>query len=142
MGMFDRIFLKCVCPYCGDDSKREIQTKELHNFLHRYQEGDEVDTDKEWITGTAICRSEACELSARARDAQTQGTYSGFGMPWDVSLKVELRRIMGFVKITDIRKFISMIWIHNTEYPEKIYELLRSALKEYSEYSTMMWRKE
>jgi hypothetical protein len=40
MGMFDSIMLMVKCPFCGQLSKMECQTKELECTLARFKKGD------------------------------------------------------------------------------------------------------
>lgn len=143
MGSFDRIYLAIRCPYCGDTDTKEIQTKELHNFMDSYAEGDEVDTDKDQISGLAICRSDPCILSARVRDAKGQGTYSGFGVSWGVVVFIKHHKITNVVKATDIKKNLANFnWIYESSHPEKMLELIEQALEEYSSYAWTKFRED
>lgn len=40
MGMFDSIYMKVKCPFCGIEKVRECQTKDLDNNLERWNVGD------------------------------------------------------------------------------------------------------
>jgi hypothetical protein len=63
MGMFDSIFIKVKCPYCGEEKLRECQTKELDCELKRWDKGDNTDHPEEssviaFVTcGSFICRT-------------------------------------------------------------------------------------
>jgi len=83
MGMFDSIYLTIKCPYCGQKSDIECQTKELNCTLETYWEGENIGTDQfNYLDCIADCQSKEC---VEWRDKNI-GYHSGFGRTFDVRI--------------------------------------------------------
>lgn len=65
MGMFDSIMLNTKCPYCGKETIRECQTKDLSCYLKVYNPGDKVETDQKWLQAITECKSGICSRNER-----------------------------------------------------------------------------
>lgn len=86
MGLFDSIMIDIKCPYCGQTSEMECQTKELKCELNRFHKGDDVDSHKfKFLECIADCRSDECMAESERRS----GYRSGFGMTLDVKVKLD-----------------------------------------------------
>ena len=90
MGCYDTIFLELDCPYCGQRSEMEFQTKDLEQRFCEYREGDKVPGTEQfkYLTATGDCHSPECQERADKLWISIQGCPSGFGSPIDA--KVEL----------------------------------------------------
>lgn len=95
--MFDSIFLKIKCPYCGVVSEMECQTKELECTLQRWHKGDNVgDSEIKELECCADCKSPEC----MDHELRQDGYRSGFGRIFDVSIEITLGMITGKYQIT------------------------------------------
>ena len=91
MGFFDSIFINIKCPYCGQTSEMECQTKQIGKNLNIYYKGDFIDeklTDLDCISG---CHSKECTDYER----KTFGYNSGFGRMIHLNLKLDEGVITG-----------------------------------------------
>lgn len=101
MGMFDSIYLTISCPFCGQASEMECQTKELDCTLKRFRKGDNIDTPGiDSLECIAECLSEECKGRAERR----QGYRSG-GSSFDVVVDTPLGLITGKYKISEQQTF-------------------------------------
>lgn len=81
MGMFDSAWIDIKCPYCGQTSKIECQTKELDCTLERWEQGDFVgDKSVSHLECVADCHSDQC----MAWQTKADGYRSGFGRMFEV----------------------------------------------------------
>ena len=59
--MFDSVYLKIKCPYCGEKSMMEAQTKDLDCELEKWKRGDFVGDDGlVYLDCVTECRSKKC----------------------------------------------------------------------------------
>ena len=100
MGMFDSIFLKMKCPYCGETHLMEFQTKDLSNSLSVFKKGGFVGKKFTFLEVTGDCHSNHCQDVADKRDMIRQGTPSGFGALFEAKVEVKDGVITG--KIYDL----------------------------------------
>lgn len=93
--MFDSIFLKVKCPFCGQTSEMEAQTKELECELRRYKVGGNIETPgTEHLECITECLSDEC----RDRAERRQG-YRGGGSFFDIDIETPLGLITGKYKL-------------------------------------------
>jgi len=85
MGMFDSIMLNTECPYCGKETIRECQTKNLDCILKIYNEGDIVKTDEKWLFAITDCDN-----------CKERKDVSGY---FDLKIRVKNNKITGKYKI-------------------------------------------
>ena len=96
--MFDSAWIDIKCPYCGQTSKIECQTKELDCTLECWNKGDFVgDKTLPYLECIADCHSDEC------MDWQTKkdGYRSGFGRMFFVNVKLDEGVVTGDYEITD-----------------------------------------
>ena len=85
MGMYDSIFIKIKCPYCGKISEIECQTKELSCGLKRWYKGDNVRTSNfRYLYCLADCHSSEC----LKWEEDKVGYRSGFGRSFTVEVHI------------------------------------------------------
>lgn len=60
MGMFDSVLLDIKCPYCGETSEMECQTKQVHCVLMVWKKGDFVSRDFKSLECITDCHSNKC----------------------------------------------------------------------------------
>jgi len=103
MGMFDRIWLKTKCPYCGEISRMEFQTKDGGCYLDDYEIGDIFDNGQyRFIDATGTCESFICQLEAAKESVWTNGYYGGFSRSFDVLIECDSKgKIKNKFKITN-----------------------------------------
>lgn len=98
MGMFDSAYIDIKCPYCGQKSEIECQTKELDCSLDVWRKGDFVgDKTLTHLDCIADCRSKECMDFEEKRI----GYRSGFGRMFYVNVKLEDGIVTGEYEITD-----------------------------------------
>ena len=95
--MFDRVWVKMDCPYCGENGVIELQTKDLSNCLDDYEVGDKVPSKFNELDCVGDCHSLKCQEFADKRDIIRQGCPSGFGRLFNAKVKVEKGKITGKV---------------------------------------------
>lgn len=96
MGMFDSIYINVVCPYCGEESEMECQTKELDCNLEVFRKGGHIRTDKyNSLDCVADCMSKQCI----EEQIKKVGYKSGFGMIFNITVIVNNGVITGEYKI-------------------------------------------
>lgn len=98
MGMYDSIYLKAKCPYCGEVSEIEFQTKDTSCTLHIWRVGDFVDGQLKQLNTIADCRSKKC----RQAEDNKVGYVSGFGSMFDAIVFLKRGVITGKFKITEL----------------------------------------
>jgi len=79
MGMFDSFMLKVKCPYCGEVSEMEFQTKEGRCCMNTYKKGmifDRGQFRKIYAYGT--CDSLICQFESAKEAVWIMGYYGGF----------------------------------------------------------------
>ena len=97
MGMYDSIYLEIKCPYCGETSEVECQTKELGCTLHKFSKGDSIGTNQyNYLECISDCHSKQCTDNEEKRI----GYRSGFGTTFDVKVKISNGIITGDYEIT------------------------------------------
>jgi sarcosine oxidase delta subunit len=95
MGMYDSIYLQIKCPFCGQTSEMECQTKELDCELKRFRKGDNIDTNGiEELDCIVDCHSRECMAYQDRQD----GYSSGFGRLFYVIVDAPLGLITGKYK--------------------------------------------
>jgi|GEM_PF-2395667 len=104
MGMYDSIFMECKCPYCGETSRMEFQTKDLGRTLYSYEPGNSVSEFTEIFPASTPdnvvrrplqhlnvngqCKSAKCQEIADKLWIILQGRPSGFGAIFGAKLKL------------------------------------------------------
>ena len=77
MGMFDSIIIDIKCPYCGDESEKKAQTKDLDCNLEIWRNGDFV-TDKynslDCITGCKC--GKYFMVDVELKEGKVSGSYT------------------------------------------------------------------
>jgi hypothetical protein len=84
MGMFDSIYINVKCPFCGNESKMECQTKELECDLSVFEKGD-------FIGNSNIQKLEDCITDCHSKECvdftnKEDGYVSGFGRVFRLDL--------------------------------------------------------
>lgn len=83
MGMFDSIYIDIRCPYCGNTSLIECQTKDTECILKAWYKGDNIGTNQfNYLDCHADCQDEKC---VEWRDKKV-GYHSGFGRSFYVRI--------------------------------------------------------
>lgn len=80
--MFDSLYINVKCPNCGKEFLGECQTKELSNWLMRYNIGDKVSLQHKYLYCNVSCSSKKClEWEKKYRPH-----YHGFGYVWKIKV--------------------------------------------------------
>jgi hypothetical protein len=89
--MFDSIFLHVKCPYCGQTSEMECQTKELDFRLERWRKGDNTGHPEvsELTDCFVSCKSLHCPGTPRA--------ISWYQPPGDKSFTIVIDTPLGLI---------------------------------------------
>ena len=100
MGMFDSIYVDIKCPFCGEESSMECQTKDLDCVCKNYQKGDTIPEDVKHLDTRVQCLSSKCYFVPK----KTEMTLSEFSAGikrtlFDVRLFIENRTITGKYEI-------------------------------------------
>ena len=155
MGLYDTIMLETQCPYCKRNEERDIQTKDLDQLLLVYRKGDTVPGPLiktrgcTWLTGIASCSSPQCKLEASKRDLIRQSSISGFGMHWDVRIKIDKEfKITNEVEILEVNDPIPNDWEKKLKYQDEWQQIKIRGQKEKKSlqelirmYSDFVWEK-
>jgi hypothetical protein len=97
MGMFDSIMLDIICPFCGEESLMDCQTKELDCMLDVWKKGDVIKTDLDHLECIADCIQQSCKNYT----IQRFGYWGGFGRSFLLDVKLENGRVTGEYKISN-----------------------------------------
>lgn len=98
MGLYDSIFIKVKCPYCGMEELTECQTKELYCVLQNWRKGQHVgDETISHLTCIVSCRSEEC----LEHEFKRIGYRSGYGRTYWLKVNLDEGRITGEYEITE-----------------------------------------
>jgi len=119
MGLFDSIYLRKKCPYCGKISDMEFQTKDLDCVMDNFKKGDFVSKRFNFVDCTADCHSEECQARADKNGVVFQGCPSGFGSLFEAKVEIKKGKITG--KIFDIvtHKEYTNKWLNNPKRKKK-----------------------
>lgn len=93
--MFDSVKIKMKCPYCGEVSKIEGQTKELECELNIWNVGDFVTNKLNHLECLADCHSDKC----MQRELERIGYRSGFGRMFVVKIFLKDGKVSGDYEI-------------------------------------------
>ena len=97
MGMFDSAYIDIKCPFCGQISGIECQTKELDCNLDVWRKGQFVgDITLSKLNCIADCLSDEC----KDYEEKNRGYRSGFGRMFEVDVKLSLGIVTGEYQIT------------------------------------------
>jgi len=104
LGLYDSIYLKVKCPYCGEISKMEFQTKEGSCSMDTYRKGMIFDRGQfRKIYAYGSCQSLTCQFEAAKESVWTRGYYGGFSRSFDVIIYCDEKgKITGKFKITKL----------------------------------------
>jgi hypothetical protein len=91
MGMFDSVRIKMKCPYCGESSIIEAQTKELECNLEEWKVGDFV-TDK---VDHLVCIADCVQPKCKEFVTKKNGHWGGFGRMFDVKIFLKDGKVSG-----------------------------------------------
>ena len=104
MGMYDSIYLKVKCPYCGEVSEMEFQTKEGQCSMYTYRKGmifERGQFRKIYAYGT--CDSLICQFESAKEAVWIMGYYGGFSRSFDIIVYCDEKgKITGKIKITKL----------------------------------------
>lgn len=104
MGLYDSIYLKVKCPYCGEISKMEFQTKEGSCSMGIYKKGTIFERGQfRKIYAYGNCDSLTCQFESAKEAVWTMGYYGGFSRSFDVIIYCDEKgKITGKIKITKL----------------------------------------
>lgn len=94
MGMYDSVKIKIKCPYCGEESEIEAQTKELDCTLEVWKVGDFVSDKFNYLDCVADCLQPEC------KKASMLGYHSRIGRFFNVRIFLKKGKVSGKYKIT------------------------------------------
>lgn len=97
MGMFDSVRIDIKCPFCGNTSEIECQTKELDCQMHGWRKGDFVSDKFNYLKTIADCLSEEC-IDYVYKEI---GYHSGFGRVFYVKVILEKGVVTGEFEIIE-----------------------------------------
>lgn len=89
--MFDSVKIEIKCPYCGEVSEIEAQTKELECDLEVWKVGDFVTDKLNYLECLADCVQPKCKEFVIKRD----GYWGGFGRMFDVKIILKDGKVSG-----------------------------------------------
>jgi hypothetical protein len=92
--MFDSIFLKIKCPFCGQVTERECQTKELACELKRLHIGDNIE---EPGIDSLVCIT-SCDSPLCATPRDVWGVSISEARSFEVEIETPLGLITGKYK--------------------------------------------
>jgi hypothetical protein len=85
MGLYDTIYLKFKCPYCGEISEMDFQTKDGDYCMNEFKIGDVFQKGQfRRIDAIGSCDSFTCQLESAKESVWTSGYYGGFSRSFDV----------------------------------------------------------
>lgn len=94
--MFDSVKIEMECPYCGEVSEMEAQTKELGCDLRVWREGDFV-TDK---LNYLDCVADCCQPKCKEYVTDDRGYFGGFGRMFNVKIMLDRGKVSGEYEIS------------------------------------------
>lgn len=104
MGMFDSIFLKVKCPFCGQFSEMECQTKDLDCQLLRWKMGENTDHPEVGeLDCCATCHSPECLARGKRKSGEDWGNAAYF----ELIVETPLGLITGKYRIPFSKKLSS-----------------------------------
>lgn len=104
MGLYDSIYLKKKCPYCGEISRMEFQTKDGACFMREYRKGQIFDNGQfRKIDAIGSCESFTCQFEAAKEHVWQCGYYGGFSRSFEVYIYCDSKG-----KITDKMKIYQL----------------------------------
>ena len=89
--MFDSVKIDIKCPYCGETSEIEAQTKELQCMLEVWRKGDFVTDKLNSLDCLADCESKEC----KEHETKEYGYCSGSGRFFYVRILLENGKVSG-----------------------------------------------
>jgi hypothetical protein len=87
--MYDTITITYACPYCGQVSRVDFQTKDGGSGMYTFEVGDEFSSQFKFINAIGGCRSFVCQLEAAKEAVWTMGYYGGFSRSFDVTIDLD-----------------------------------------------------
>src|ERR1700753_1956034 len=79
MGMFDSVIIKVKCPFCGQTSEMECQTKQLDCKLYQWKLGENTGHPEEMeLDCYATCSSAICIARNKAKSGKEWGNEQSF----------------------------------------------------------------
>ena len=100
MGMYDNVIIEIECPYCGEKSEMDAQTKELDCNLDVWKKGDYVTDKLNYLDCIADCRSIICKKF----QVGVNGYDGGWGRLFYVKILLTDGRVNGDYEITNPSK--------------------------------------
>jgi hypothetical protein len=93
MGLFDTVILNIECPFCGETSECDIQTKDSMCMMETLKKGDivQMPENPNFLTGIGSCKSPKC----KKHTIEEIGYWDGIGRMFDVEVFLENDRING-----------------------------------------------
>jgi hypothetical protein len=89
MGMYDTIVIEnYVCPYCGDNSNKDFQTKDGSCSMDEFRIGELFDYEckLKYVSAIGSCNSFICQLEAAKEHVWCYGYYGGFSRSFDINI--------------------------------------------------------
>lgn len=103
MGMYDSIYLQVKCPFCGQASEMECQTKELDCTLKVWHKGDNIESPGVNSLGCCSgCRSAECV----AHEERMDGYKTGAGRYFELVVETPFGLITGKYRIYGFKNII------------------------------------
>jgi hypothetical protein len=99
MGMFDSVKIEMKCPYCGEVSEIEAQTKELECNLDVWKKGDFVTDKINYLECLADCVQPKCKEYVTKKN----GYWGGFGRMFDVKISLDNGKVSGEYEILNAK---------------------------------------
>jgi len=140
MGCYDMIFLEVECPYCGQRSKIEFQTKDLDSMFCVYQKGDLVKNagQLKYLNVIGTCHSPKCQERADKRWISIQGCPSGSGTPINACVELKGGVVTGKIHNIQIDECYTDAYINrDRELWKEKYKKRKS-----SDWAAQLWNKQ
>lgn len=104
MGMYDSIYLKVKCPYCGIKSEIEFQTKDLKCILKSYKLGDDTSNTKlNYLSARGSCYSVICKKYMDKIESKKDCCVFGFGRIFNAKIYLKNGIITNKLEIEKIK---------------------------------------
>ena len=100
MGLFDRVYLNVKCPYCGEKSEMEFQTKDFKEHMDSFRKGDYVSKKFNYLNAVATCHSKKCRAVAEKVGMLRYGDPSIHSTLFEAKVELKDGKVTG--KIFDV----------------------------------------
>lgn len=96
--MFDSVIIEIKCPYCGEVSETEAQTRQLDCDLEVWKVGDFV-TDK---LNYLICIADCIQPKCKEYVTKKNGYWGGFGRKFNVKIVLKDGKVTGEYEVLNV----------------------------------------